>query len=98
MLRKLVVIVLTVAVYCLGIVSGIAFLGWPVFSGCKSSQANIGRHADTDALRFKADNGYLLIFRNAADEAAKGVMEVEFKNGKVMKKGPDEVIGVLNLK
>ncbi len=96
MLKKIIVIALVIAIYGLGIISGMVFLRYPMF-GVKKAAVPEERPAGT--LAFRSDSGNLLIFREAIAEAAKGVVEVEFKNGgEIVKKGTDKVVGVLRLK
>lgn len=99
MLRKILNIFLIIAVYALGVFSGVAILLYPAFGGRGTARAKNDCPATKDALKFASDKGSLTIHKDIIPEASSGVVEVEFKKGgNVVKKGTDEIVGVLSAK
>ena len=95
MARKLIVIVLVVGIYCIGIFSGIALLIYPAFNVKRAVQVR----DDVNTLNFRFSSGNLLLFKDVILGTPAGAIEVELKkDGKVVKKGTEEVVAILDLR
>jgi len=98
-MKKFLTLAIAIAIYAFGILSGMAILLCPAFISFGTTEMQNSHATNSGTLTFVSDQVNLVIYKDIIPEASLDAVEIEFKrNGNIVKKGTDEIVGEMVMK